>query len=102
MPGFIGRPIPQSIPLARVARAHEAQKIGGRGGEFPRLARRTVSPNRGQPAMRFLCFVAYLIGFRRILLLVLILMAIAIVQRPAPALRQLAAPMRATPTAPRR
>ena len=27
--------------------------------------------------MRFLCFVAYLIGFRRILLLVLILMVIA-------------------------
>jgi hypothetical protein len=30
--------------------------------------------------MRFLCFVACLIGFRRILLLVLILMAIAIAQ----------------------
>ena len=30
--------------------------------------------------MRFLCFVAYLIGFRRILLLVLVLMAIAIAQ----------------------
>ena len=30
--------------------------------------------------MRFFCFVAYLIGFRRILLLVLILMAIAIAQ----------------------
>ena len=50
--------------------------------------------------MRFLCFVAYLIGFRRILLLALILMAIAVVQRHAAALRQLAAPMRSTPTAP--
>jgi hypothetical protein len=51
--------------------------------------------------MRILCFVAYLIGFRRILLLVLILMAIAIVQRHASALRQLAAPMRSAPAAPR-
>ena len=51
--------------------------------------------------MRFLCFVAYLIGPRRILFLVLILMAIAIGQRHASALRELAAPMRSTPTAPR-
>jgi hypothetical protein len=50
--------------------------------------------------MRFLCFVAYLIGPRRILFLVFILMAIAIVQRNASASRQLAAPMRSTPTAP--
>jgi hypothetical protein len=50
--------------------------------------------------MRFLFFVAYLIGPRRILFLVLILMAIAIVQRHAPALRQLAAPIRSTPAAP--
>jgi hypothetical protein len=50
--------------------------------------------------MRFLCFVAYLIGPRRILFLVLILMAIAIVQRHASELRELAAPMRSTPTAP--
>jgi hypothetical protein len=50
--------------------------------------------------MRFLCFVAYLIGFRRILLLVLILMAIAIVQHHASALRQ-GAPTHSTPSAPR-
>lgn len=48
--------------------------------------------------MRFLCFLAYLLGFRRILLLTLILMAIAIVQRHASALRQLVAPMRASIT----
>ena len=46
--------------------------------------------------MRFFCFVAYLIGFRRILLLVLILMAIAIVQHHRSELRQLAAPMHLT------
>jgi hypothetical protein len=42
--------------------------------------------------MRFLCVVAYLIGFRRILLLTLILMAIAIVQHHASELRHLVAP----------
>lgn len=47
--------------------------------------------------MRFLCFVAYLIGFRRILLLVVILMAIAIAQHHAPAFRRLATPMRTIP-----
>jgi hypothetical protein len=45
--------------------------------------------------MRFLCFVAYLIDFRRKAFLVLILIAIAVVQRHGSALRQLAAPMRA-------
>jgi hypothetical protein len=51
--------------------------------------------------MRFLCFVAYLIGFRRILLLVLILMAIAIVQHHASEIRHFATPMRSPPSAPR-
>jgi hypothetical protein len=47
--------------------------------------------------MRFLCFLSYLIGFRRILLLTLILMAIAIVQQHASEIRQFAASIRSTP-----
>jgi len=48
--------------------------------------------------MKFLCFVAYLIGFRRILLLTLILMALAIAQHHASELRRMIpVPMRSTP-----
>ena len=50
--------------------------------------------------MRFLCFVAYLIGFRRILLLVLILMAIAIAQHHKRCVAAVSPPTRPTAGAP--
>ena len=50
--------------------------------------------------MRFLCFVAYLIGFRRILLLVLVLMAIAIAQHHKRCVAAGNPPMRPTAVAP--
>ena len=50
--------------------------------------------------MRFFCFVAYLIGFRRILLLVLILMAIAIAQHHKRCIAAVSPPTRPTSAAP--
>ena len=51
--------------------------------------------------MRFFCLVAYLIGFRRILLLVLVLMAIAIAQHHKRCVAAVSPPMRPTAAAPR-
>ena len=50
--------------------------------------------------MRFLCLVAYLIGFRRILLLVLVLMAIAIAQHHKRCVAAVSPLMRPTAAAP--
>ena len=49
--------------------------------------------------MRFFCFVAYLIGFRRILLLVLVLMAVAIAQRHKRCVAAVSPPTRPTANA---
>jgi hypothetical protein len=50
--------------------------------------------------MRFFCFVVYLIGFRRILFLVLILMAVAIAQHHKRCVTAVSPPMHPTAAAP--
>src|SRR4051812_26318496 len=84
MPDFIGRPIPESIPFARVSRAQtESNWTAGEVGEIPNSPADSICRHprtQVNRPMRFICFVAYLIGFRRILLLMLVLMAIAIAQ----------------------